>query len=171
MAPANVTGISPQSIYDLDAQWQDENGRDFKLAELRGQPAVISMFFATCQGVCVITKNDMKTVEASLPAGVRKHTAFVLVTLDPEHDSAADLKDYFDTQGLATSRWRLLRGSPADTARLAKLLGIGYGLDSSHLFRHSSEIIVLDKTGEIISSQDGIHADLNKTVNTLVAIQ
>lgn len=171
LPPADVTGISNRSIYDLEANWQDENGKNFQLAQLRGRPAVISMFFATCQGVCLITKDDMKTVEASLPSDTRKHTTFVLVTLDPEHDSISDLKDYRNTQGLTANRWRLLRGSAADTARLATLLGIGYGLDNSHLFRHSSEIIVLDKAGKIVSCQNGIHADLNKTVKTLVALK
>ncbi len=158
------------SVYDLDATWQSDLGRDFHLAELRGKPVVISMFFATCQGVCIITKDDMKTVEESLPAKVRAQTAFVLVTLDPEHDSVTSLKNYRITQELSPERWHLLRGSAADTARLATMLGIGYGVDKSGLFRHSTDIIVLDPAGKIVSWQDGVHADLDKTAGSVKAL-
>lgn len=169
MPMAGAPDYSTNSIYDLDAVWQDDNGKEFRLSELRGQPVVISMFFATCQGVCIITKDDMKTVEESLPTKARNHTAFVLVTLDPVRDSAADLKDYEIAQSLSPKRWHLLRGSAADTARLATQLGIGYGVDKTGLFRHSTDVIVLDKSGKIISWQDGVHADLAKTAKVVAA--
>jgi protein SCO1/2 len=168
--PETGNNYATNSIYDLNAGWQDDNGQDFHLSELSGRPVVISMFFATCAGVCIITKDDMKTVEASLPAEVRDQTVFVLVTLDPARDSAADLKDYRGAEGLARARWRLLRGSPADTARLATALGIGYGRDHSGLFRHSSQVAVLNAAGKIVLRQDGIHADLAKTVAAIVAL-
>jgi protein SCO1/2 len=158
------------SIYDLSAVWQDDQGRNFRLSELRGHPVVISMFFATCEGVCLITRDDMKTIESSAPAAVRNRTTFVLITLDPDHDTATELQDYRVAQGLSPERWRLLRGSNADTARLATMLGIGYGLDRSGLFRHSSTIIVLDDSGKIVSWQDGVHADLTKPVQTLARL-
>jgi len=170
MTAVNGRDYFTNSIYDLNLVWQDDNGQEFRLSELSGRPAVISMFFATCAGVCIITKEDMKTVEASLPSKVRDQTVFVLVTLDPTHDSAADLSNYRIAQSLSAARWRLLRGSPADTARLATSLGIGYGRDKSGLFRHSSQVVVLDRAGKIILWQDGVHADLAKTVRTVVAL-
>jgi len=45
------------------AVWQDDAGKKFQLAELRGHPVVISMFYASCEGLCVITRNDMQAVE------------------------------------------------------------------------------------------------------------
>jgi protein SCO1/2 len=158
---------SDKSIFGLDSVWQDDGGKDFQLAELRGRPVVISMFFATCEGVCVITKDDMKAVEASLPAALRERTAFVLVTLAPDTDTPAALRTYRVEQGLSENRWRLLRGSPTATAQLATQLGIGYGRDSSGRFKHSSEVTVLDAAGKIIFRQDGIHADLAKSVQAI----
>ncbi len=128
------------------------------------------MFYASCEGVCVITKNDLKAVEASLPAAARARTAFVLVTLAPERDTAKTLRAYRAAQGLAAERWVLLRGSPKATAALAARLGIGFGRDESGLFRHASELTVLDETGKVILQQDGIHADLAETVKTLAAL-
>ena len=152
---------------DSPAVWQDDAGKKFQLAELRGHPVVISMFYASCEGLCVITRNDMQAVEASLPAAVRDRTIFVLVTLAPDRDTAAVLKQYRIEQGLAEKRWRLLRGSTAATAALAAQIHVGYGLDAAGFFRHSSEITVLDESGKIVQQQDGIHADLTAAVKVL----
>lgn len=149
--------------------WQDDTGNSVTLAALRGRPVLISMYYASCDGVCVITRNDMKAVEASLPAEVRDQITFVLVTLAPERDGLAELKQFRSEHGLAENRWRLWRGSPAATAALAARLGIGYGRDQSGLFRHASQLTVLDAAGNILLQQDGIHADLTATVKVLAA--
>lgn len=154
-------------VLELPGEWQDDSGKNFKLAELRGRPVLISMFYASCEGVCVVTRNDMKAVEASLPPDVRERTTFVLVTLAPERDGPAQLKQYRADFGLPKSRWRLLRGSAEDTAALAARLGIGFGRDTAGLFRHSSELTVLDAAGNIVLQQDGIHADLSATVKAV----
>jgi protein SCO1/2 len=98
---------------------------------------------------------------------VRERTVFVLVTLAPDRDTPQVLNAYRAEQGLASKRWRLLRGTPQATAELAAQLGIGYGRDASGRFKHSSEITVLDATGKIVLRQDGLHADLAETVRVL----
>jgi protein SCO1/2 len=153
----------------MAARWQDDSGKEFSLASLQGKPVVISMFYASCEGICLMTRDDMKAVEASLPAAARERTAFVLVTLAPALDSAAVLRQYRADNGLSEKNWILLRGSPADTADLAARLGIGFGRNSAGLFRHSSEITVLDESGRMTLRQNGVHADLTQTVAAVVA--
>lgn len=170
-APAeeSASQYSPTGV-DLQAPWRQDDGRALQLSSLHGHPVVISMFYATCEGVCVITKNDMKAIEASLPPEVARRTVFVLATLDPAHDSAAVLRKYRLAQGLAAERWRLLRGSAADTARLATALGIGFGRDKSGLFRHSSQLVVLDGAGRMVATQEGIQANLEAVVQALTLV-
>jgi len=168
--PAMATDLAAtNAAVESDAVWQTDAGTDFRLAELRGHPVLIAMFYASCDGICVITKNDMKAVEASLPAAVRERTVFVLVTLAPDLDTPAVLKQYRAEQGLAENRWLLLRGPARQTAQLAAQLGVAYGRDGSGLFRHSSVIAVLDAAGKFVLQQDGVQADLAKTVGALAA--
>ena len=164
-AVAEPAALPP--VVESEAVWQTDAGRDFRLSELRGHPVVIAMFYASCEGVCVITRDDMKAVEASLPAAVRARTVFVLVTLAPDLDTPKVLKEYRAEQGLAEGRWRLLRGSAAQTATLAAQLGVRFGRDASGLFRHSSELAVLDETGRLVLQQEGVQADLARTVSVL----
>ncbi len=148
------------SVYDLAAKWEDDSGKNLRLSDLRGRPVVLSMFYARCQGICVITRDDMQAIEASLSAKARARAQFVLVSLDPQRDTPDALRAYRAQEELPAERWRLLRGDTKTTAQLAGLLGINYGRDGSGRFIHSSQIVVLDEAGKIISSQDGVHADL-----------
>jgi protein SCO1/2 len=155
------------SLSDLDTWWETDTGQRIKLADLNGRVRIVSMFYATCQGVCVITKQDMQAIEASLSPKTRERVGFVLVTLDARRDTAEALQAYRKTEGLATGRWTLLRGDEAATGKLAELLGIGSGRDASGRFVHSSELIVVDDSGRIIHHHSGLRADLGGIAHEL----
>lgn len=149
------------SICDIDAVWETDFGKKIKLSDLNGRVRVISMFYSTCQGVCITTKQDMQALEASLSPAARERVGFVLVTLDFSRDTAQVLKAYRREEDLSPTRWILLRGNKAATSKLAALLGIGAGRDDSGRFIHSSELIVLDESGRIIHRHAGVRADLD----------
>jgi protein SCO1/2 len=163
-APATTVG---QQILDTPGRWKNDAGKDFDLTSLRGQPVVISMFYASCEGICLVTRDDMRDVEASLPESVRARAKFVLVTLAPDIDTASVLKQYRRDNGLSEKNWIFLRGSKPATAELASRLGIAYWRDGARFFRHTSEITVLDESGKTVLQQDGIHANLAQTVQAV----
>ncbi len=160
MAAGENPAVAAAPVLETPGDWQDDAGKHLQLADLRGQTVLISMFYASCQGVCVITKNDFKAIDASLSPEARAHTTFVLVTLAPDLDTTAVLQAYRSEQGLAENHWRLLRGSAQATAALAMRLRTGYGRDHVGLFRHDSELTAIGPMGNILLQQDGIHADL-----------
>lgn len=144
----------------MQARWETDGGKEIHLSELDGRVRLISMFYSTCQGVCLVTSQDMREIEATLPRVVRERVGFVLVTLDPAHDSASALRSYRRAQGLSPARWTLLRGCAADTDKLASLLGIAAGPDATGRFVHSSELVILDEAGRILHRHSGTGADL-----------
>src|SRR5271163_2467865 len=80
---AEVTeGDAGGSVCDIDALWETDTGKYIQLCDLNGRVRVISMFYSTCQGVCLTTKQDMQALEASLSPAARERVGFVLVTLD-----------------------------------------------------------------------------------------
>jgi protein SCO1/2 len=148
------------SICDLDAVWERDAGGKVTLAELNGRVRVVAMFYAACQGACVITRQDMQQIEASLSPAVRERVEFVLVTLDPARDTIPVLRSYRRAECLSSARWTLLRGDVTATSRLAALLGVAAGPDSSGRFVHSSELVVVDESGRILHRHEGWRADL-----------
>jgi cytochrome oxidase Cu insertion factor (SCO1/SenC/PrrC family) len=147
-------------LHDLAAVWETDTGATLKLSDLDGRVRVISMFYATCAGVCAITREDMRAIEASLSPRARERVCFVLATLDPPHDSVAALRAYRHAAGLSTARWFLLRGDLPATRALAARLQIGAGRDATGRFTHTSMLAVVDESGRVIHQHSGQRANL-----------
>jgi protein SCO1/2 len=158
--------LSDRSLYQLDSSWTNDAAAPLTLATLRGRPQVVSMFFATCQFTCPVLVNDMKRIEAALPASVRTNVGFVLVSFDTERDTPEALADYRKIHRLP-SNWTLLRGAPDDVLEFANLLGIKFKKDLRGQFSHSNVITVLDSSGEIVLQVPGLNRDVAETVRAI----
>jgi len=152
---ASKSTLPDRSIYQLDSLWTTDSGAQTNLAALRGRIEVVTMFFANCEVACPLLVNDMKRIEAALPAEVRKQVGFVLVSFDPDRDTPETLRAYRNRQGLAQN-WTLLRGKPEDVQELAVVLGLKYKKDLQGQFAHSNVITILGPEGEIIQQQSGL---------------
>lgn len=159
-ADATAAIKEAHSVGELGGWWETDDGAEIRLSGLAGRVRLISMFYSTCQGVCLLTSREMREIEATLPPAVRERVGFVLVTLDPTHDRVPVLRSYRRDQGLSPARWTLLRGGAAETDRLAALLGIIAGRDASGRFVHSSELVILDEGSRIVHRHPGAGADL-----------
>jgi protein SCO1/2 len=151
---------SAQSVDTLEDIWETDGGERVRLADYKGGVRVISMFYATCEGICGVTRDDMKALEASLKGSERAKVKFILVTFDGQRDGPAALRTYRAENALPASRWILLRGGPASTERLASRLGVDFGKDRSGRFIHSSQLVLVRGDGKIIGSYSGLRADL-----------
>lgn len=161
--------LSDRSIYQLDARWTDDSGRPFKLAELRGRPVVMAMFFTSCGYACPRIVSDMTQVRATLPAAVRDRARFVLVSFDDERDTVAALHTYREAHQLESAGWVMLRGAPGDIRELAAVLGVKYQKDAVGLFRHSNLITILNAEGEIVHQREGLDGGLAEAARAVVA--
>ena len=158
------------SFSELGSHWQDDHGSWHPLSEFKGKVEIVSMFFCSCQGICVLTLENMKKIEASLSPKMRANVHFVMITLDPDRDGMKQLHAYRSQESLPESRWTLLRGrNMADTREMAQFLGVGYGRDNSGRFVHSSTIVALDIQGRVLKRFEGPHSDLAKAVSEIEA--
>ncbi len=150
---AHHTTIEPgesasDSLFLTDSVWTTSEGKAMRLADLKGEPAVLSLFYASCESACPAIVEAMKKLERALPSA---KLGFVLVTFDPENDSADVLQKYASKRSLAKEKWRLLRGSEADTRELAVLLGSKYKRTGEKQFAHSNLIVLLDGEGRVVA--------------------
>ena len=156
--------LSGASLYQLDSEWTTDQGARVRLKSLAGSSEVLAMVFTRCPSVCPTLVHDLKMLDASLPKRDRAATKYVLVTIDPAHDTPQELHAYRSRMGLDPERWTLLRGDDADTQELAAVLGFAYGKSASGSIAHSSLVTVLDKGGVIVHQQTGIGADPARTI-------
>lgn len=145
------------SLYQLESAWKLDDGRQMRLADLRGKPRVLALFFSRCDNVCPMLTGQLKTLEREMPADLRARTGFVLVTLDPAGDDTTSLRDYRHRMKLSKEHWLLARGSADDTRELAHLLGVTYQpkKDDGQI-DHNGLVILLDREGRIVKKLPGI---------------
>lgn len=146
------------SVYDLEARWKDQDGRERALTSLGGRVQVVAMVYTHCTHTCPAIVAEMKRLEAALPAEERGRVGFVLVSLDPERDTPEQLKRFATSMRLDPAAWTLLTGGADEVREMAALLGIRYRPEADAQISHSNTYVVLDVDGRMIHRQDGVGA-------------
>ncbi len=172
-AGAHAAGPASGSLYQSDVALTDQNGHVFHLADLRGQPVLVSMFYASCQMVCPMI---FETIHATVAKGgkpAHDGVRVLMVTVDPERDSVAALKKTAAAHG-ADGHWQVARANAAGTREVAALLGVQYRRLADGDFNHSSTIVLLDAEGRINARTNTLGAvdpKLVEAMRKLVAAQ
>ncbi len=160
--------FTPHSLYQLEASYTDTEGREITLAEFRGRPVVLTMFFASCGYACPLLVSDVTQIRELIPAEIRDQVALVLVSFDIERDTPEALKQY-KTKRLLDDQWTLLHGDDNAVSELAALLGVKYKLENNGMYSHSNLINILNPEGEIVHQREGLKGGLEETARAIVA--
>lgn len=162
-----TSSINNTSVYRFDSYWIDQNGRKMRLAKLAGKTRVIAMFYSHCTSACPVTINDMKRIEAALPAGLNGRVGFVLVSFDVARDTPQTLQDLCKARGLNSRDWTLLTGKSEDVRTLAAMLGVEFEKRADGNYNHSNQIAVLDPDGEIVCKLPGLNQPIHELVRAI----
>jgi protein SCO1/2 len=90
---------------------------------LRDRIVVINLMYAQCDGICPTTTANLKRVRQLLRAQVNHDIFFYSLTLKPEQDSPAALKEYAQMHGVTDRQWLFLTGKPDDVELLRQKIG------------------------------------------------
>jgi protein SCO1/2 len=129
----------------------DQDGNSFSLDQVKGQVVVVYFGYTTCPDLCPTTLSDFTAIRTTL-GDKSGRVRFVLVTVDPERDTPARLKQYlnfFDPTfiGLTGSQEQLTpveRGYGVVAKRVEHP-----GSKTGYLMDHSSLIYVIDAKGRL----------------------
>lgn len=158
------------SIFLLDSKWQNQNGKELYLRDLKGKNLVVVMIFTSCRTACPILVADMKKIHAKIEKNKLEDTSLVLISIDPTNDTPEVLKKFAAQRNMDESPWIFLRSDEDATREFANVLAVKYKKISPVEFSHSNIISVFDRNGELVSQEEGsgINADaVAKTVNQL----
>ena len=147
---SGALGLLPgDSVYQLDIPLTNQDGRDYRIADLRGKPVLIAMFYTSCKYVCPLIVDSMLRVDKGLTPEERSQLRVVLVSFDPEHDTPQALKAVAVERHLDLPRWTLDRTDAESVRKLAAVLGVQYRSIENGDFNHSTVISLLDRDGRI----------------------
>lgn len=156
----HVLAASPlpdNSVYQLKVGLTDQDGRAWQWADRRGHVQIVSMFYTSCTMVCPMIVDTMKRSAQALDAKEQARLDLLLVSFDPARDTTVVLHDYAANRRLPAPPWTLARADKASEVRqIAAMLGLQYRQLQDGDFNHSSELILLDRDGRIVTRTDVI---------------
>ena len=129
----------------------DQNGKAITDQDLKGHPFLVFFGFTHCPEVCPTALFDISEILSKLGPDADKVNA-LFVTVDPERDTPAALKDY-----LASFNPRLIGvGGDADAlAAVAKAYRVYYKKvplkDGDYTMDHTAIVYLMDKNGTFVS--------------------
>ncbi len=128
----------------------DEEGQPYTNASLAGHWTVVFVGFTTCPDICPATLTTMKSVMEGL-GPVRDKVKMLLLSIDPERDTAARLKnyvEYFDPAFIAAT------GPNTELDKLGRAMSFVYTkvpgeTPETYTMDHSSALMLLSPEGHL----------------------
>ncbi len=158
-APARESD-PPESLYHLDAELLDQSGAQHGLDVYRGHPVLVTMFYASCPATCPLIVDTLRATERELTTRQRADLRVLMISVDPQRDTPAALRELAETRRIDTQRWTLARADAATVRKIAALLNVQYRQLPGGEFSHSTMIALLSPRGEIEASSSTLgHAD------------
>ena len=145
-----------ESIFLLDSKWENQDGKQLQLKDLKGKNLVMVMIFTSCKTACPLLVSDMKQVAKKIDKDKLKETTMVMVSIDPENDTPAVLKEYAKQNNISGEPWLFLRSDKESVRELANVLAVKYKKISPIVFSHSNIITVFNKQGEMVKQAEGV---------------
>lgn len=139
------------SLYQTPLALQDQQGRHFDLASMRGHPIIVSMFYASCDSACPLTFETIERIRRAASAPGRTAPSVLMISFDPKHDAPAKLAEMARMHELGPPFWRLTRPVSGDVMAFAATLGVAYRRRADGEFSHNVVIALLDENGRIIA--------------------
>ncbi len=107
-----------------DVELLDQDGRKVRFYSdvLKGKTVVVNAFFTTCTSVCPPMNRNMEKIQEAFGERVGKDVFLVSITVDPETDTPARLKEYA-AKFHAGPGWTFLTGTKENVGRALYKLG------------------------------------------------
>jgi protein SCO1/2 len=126
-----------------------QDGKRVALADLRGKVVAVAFIYTGCPDICPLLTQKMAQVQEELGADFGTKVAFVSITLDPEHDTPAVLKDYAQAWGAKPDAWLFLTGSLAAVRDVTRRYGVFFLKKEDGSVDHTQLTSLVDARGEM----------------------
>ncbi len=138
----------------------DQLGHSFGSKQLKGKVYVAEYFFTTCGTICPIMNNQMQRVQEAF--ATNKNVHIVSISVDPEHDTVAQMKRYADEHNANHKQWHFLTGDKEKIYQLArrsffllKPSEVRNQGDVGSDFIHTNYFVLVDDRNQIRGYYDG----------------
>lgn len=148
---SDLVEIGPVPAFELT----DQNDKKISDKDYLGKVYVVEFFFSTCPTICPRMNQSMLKLQEAFYGN--PNFGLASITIDPEHDTAAVLKEHSDLLGVKHYNWHFLTGDKEYIYNLANKgfnLYAGENNKAAGGFEHSGLFALVDKEGKIRCRKD-----------------
>jgi protein SCO1/2 len=130
------------SEYFSDVTLTNQDGKQVRFYDdlLKGKIVAINLIYTSCQYACPLETARLAQVQRILGDRVGRDVFFYSISIDPDHDTPAVLKDYA-AQYNAGPGWSFLTGRKADIDMLSRKLGL-YSPPTASVDGHTPYLLI-----------------------------
>jgi len=147
-----------------------QDGRRLSLSQLRGKIVAITFIYATCTDTCPLLTAKMAGLQARLGADFGPKVFFLSISVDPERDTPAVLKEYAERHRANPAGWAFLRGTPAEIREVARRYGIYYNRTRRGDVEHTFLTSLVDACGVLRVQYMGVRFDPDELLRDLQSL-
>jgi protein SCO1/2 len=124
-----------------------QDGTPVSLADLRGKVVAVTFIYTLCTDTCPVLTPMMSFVQDRLGPDFGSKVAFVSITVDPERDTPAVLKEYARAFGADLGGWAFLSGAPETIREVTRRYGVFAARAANGDVDHSFLTSIVDPRG------------------------
>lgn len=140
-----------------DFHLTERSGTQVQLQSLAGRPWIAGFIFTRCGGICPALTARMAWLQKQLSPDQNRAIRLVSISVDPEYDSPAVLREYAKRFGADPQSWLFLTGPRPEVYRLVhdcfKLMMVELPAEqqagSDEPIAHSDRLVLVDGTARI----------------------
>jgi protein SCO1 len=158
--------IAPAPSFTLTSQ----DGAQVSLADFRGKVVAVTFIYTLCTDTCPVLTPLMSFVQDRLTPDFGRTVAFVSITVDPERDTPAVLKEYGQTFGADFSGWAFLTGAPDAIHEVVRNYGVFAAKATDGGIDHSFLTSIVDRHGMLRVQYLGTRFDPEEFCRDLLSL-
>jgi protein SCO1 len=131
---------------------------------VRGKHVLINLMYATCEGTCPLVTSRLVKVYETLKDRMGKDLFMYSITVKPEEDGPAALKDFAEMHGALRPGWTFLTGDPYDIETIRyKLFGMNHIAIDTNIYGHTSFLLIIND-----ATNRWLHVDPQSSLTTVL---
>lgn len=157
------------SIFQLESEWKNQNGKAIKLTSLRGNARIVVMLFTKCDTACPLIVEDLKEIVKDVDAKRTNRIDVSIFSLDSFRETPESLAA-FSMKRKLPPHWGLFTSTADSVAELAAALGVRYKRLPGGDFIHSNVIYFLNSNGEVAAQKEGIKSPRGEFIKKIKSL-
>ena len=146
----------------------DQDGKEFSLADLKGETVLINFMFAGCVSVCPVQTVGLRQVHNEMQLDPAKDKIKILsISIAPLSDTPELLKQFAQRFEIDKPTWRFARTSQALTDELTQEFAVGVKPLEGNQLDHRNLLYLINPEGIMIQQYKGNVVDVERLKNEL----